>query len=241
MNSSGEPIFRHFRKRRFIQAFGCTIRIELHSFSRLFKIVILIRHYNSFFFFSSGRSERPWRLWLRLRRRGRRRAPLRGPRSPTPASRRSPLLGVRLRGLPTASPPQRPKAQEKAENGRAANARRQTQESRRLYDVSLGVPAQTPPGQGVLSAFHQMDKPWEGRLQVSGFEGGVPTMGLTQKQARHELWDDGPRFTLLLPEGHPGEGGRPAARLPVRGRAQRHCWDRLLASVDSSDQWQPVR
>lgn len=77
-----------------------------------------------------------------------------------------------------------------------------------------------------------MDEPRERRVQAGRLEGGVAAVGVAQEQARHELRDDGPRAALLLPARHPRQGGRPAARVPVRGRAQGHCGDRLLAGVD---------
>jgi len=40
-------------------------------------------------------------------------------------------------------------------------------------------------------------------------------VGPPQEQARHELRDDGSRSQVLLPERHPGQGGRSETRLPV--------------------------
>ena len=72
------------------------------------------------------------------------------------------------------------------------------------------------PGQRVLSQVHQVGQPREGHLQAGGQQGGVPAVGAAQEQARHELRDHGPRSQILLPEGHPRQGGRPETRLPVR-------------------------
>lgn len=79
-----------------------------------------------------------------------------------------------------------------------------------------------------------MDEPRKGRVQAGGLEGGVEAVGAAQEQARYELRDDGPRAALLLPARHPGQSRRAAARVPVRGRAQGHRRDRLLAGVDES-------
>lgn len=192
--------------------------------------------FNVFFVVSSERSERTRRVRLRVRR-GRRRAPLRGARAPAAAARRPPLLGVRLRRVPATPPPQQAQAQEEATLRRAARAWRQAQEPRRFHHVPVGIPAQAAAGPRVLPALHQVDQPREGRVQAGGLEGGVAPVGAAQEQAGHELRDDGPRAALLLPARHPRQGGRPAARVPVRGRAQGYRRDRLLAGVSES----PVR
>lgn len=183
---------------------------------------------------SSGR-ERARLVRVRVRRRGRRRAPLRRSGAAAAPSRRAPLLGVRLRRLPAASPPQQAEAQEEASHRCAPHPRRQAQEPRGLHHIPLGVPPQTPARQGVLPSLHQVDEPREGRVQTGGLEGGVAAVGAAQEQARHELRDDGPRAALLLPARHPRQGGRPAARVPVRGRAQGHRRDRLLAGVGADE------
>merc|ERR1712203_1087243 len=61
-----------------------------------------------------------------------------------------------------------------------------------------------------------------GGVQAGGQQGSVEVVGRPQEQARHELRDHGQGPEVLLPEGHPRQGGRPEARLPVR----RHptCW-----------------
>lgn len=184
-------------------------------------------------FVSSGRRERARRVRLRVRGRGRR-APLRRARAAAPAARRPALLSVRLRRLPAAPPPQQAQAQEAAAHRRAARARRQAQEPRGLHHLPLGVPPQAAAGPRVLPAVHQVDEPREGCVQARRLQGRVAPVGPPQEQARHELRDHGPRAALLLPARHPGQGGRPAPGLPVRGRAQRHCRDRLLARVGES-------
>lgn len=180
----------------------------------------------------SERRERARRLRLRLR--GRRRAPLRRARAAAAAARRAALLGVRLRRLPAPPPPQQAQAQEAAAHRRAPHARRQAQEPRGLHHLPLGVSPQAPPGPRVLPALHQVDEPREGRLQAGGLEGRLPAVGAAQEQAGHELRDDGPGAPLLLPARHPRQSRRPAARVPVRGRAQGHRRDRLLSRVGSA-------
>ena len=68
----------------------------------------------------------------------------------------------------------------------------------------------------MLSQVYQVGQPGEGDLQAGGQQGGVPAVGAPQEQAGHELRDHGPGAEVLLPEGHPRQGGRPEARLPVR-------------------------
>lgn len=99
-----------------------------------------------------------------------------------------------------------------------------------IHDVPLGVPAETPPGQGVLSQVHQVDQQGEGRLQAGRLEGGVQAVGYAQEQARHELRDHGKGPEVLLPARHPGQGGRPAAGVPVRGGPQGYSRNRLYGS-----------
>ena len=86
----------------------------------------------------------------------------------------------------------------------------------------MGVPAGSVAGPGVLSVVHQVVGQTEGGVQAGGQQGSVEVVGRPQEQARHELRDHGQGPEVLLPEGHPRQGGRPEARLPVR----RHptCW-----------------
>lgn len=95
----------------------------------------------------------------------------------------------------------------------------------------MGILAQTPPRQGVLPEIYQMDEQGKGSVQVGGFEGGVEAVGDAQEQARHELRDDGTRPEVLLPEGHPGEGGRSEAGLPIRGGPEGYNRNRLYGRV----------
>lgn len=88
------------------------------------------------------------------------------------------------------------------------------------HHLPLGVPPQAAPGQGLLPQVHQVEQPREGRLQTGGQQGRLPAVGSAQEQAGHELRDDGAGAALLLPARHPGQGGRPAPRLPVRRCAQ---------------------
>ncbi|KAL4713576.1 hypothetical protein ACJJTC_006164, partial [Scirpophaga incertulas] len=180
----------------------------------------------------SGRRPRARRVRVRVRGRGRR-APLRRARAAAPAARRAALLRVRLRRLPAAPPPQQAEGQE-APAARAARARRQAQEPRGLHHVPVGVPAEAAAGPRVLPALHQVDQSREGRVQARRLQGRVAPVGAAQEQAGHELRDHGPRAALLLPARHPGQGGRPAARVPVRRRAQGHRRDRLLARVSGA-------
>lgn len=180
---------------------------------------------------SSGCGGRARGVRVRLRRRGRR-APLRRARAAAAAARRPALLRVRLRRLPAAPSPQQAQAQEEAAHRRASRAWRQAQEPRGLHHLPVGVPAEAAAGPRVLPALYQVDEPREGRVQAGGLEGGVAAVGPAQEQARHELRDDGARAALLLPARHPRQGGRPAPRVPVRGRAQGHRGDRLLARVE---------
>jgi len=103
----------------------------------------------------------------------------------------------------------------------------------------MGVPAQAAPGQRVLSQVHQVGQPREGHLQAGGQQGGVPAVGAAQEQARHELRDHGPRSQVLLPEGYPGQGGRPEASVPVRGCSQdwRHCRGGLRRRLSRDTQY----
>lgn len=101
----------------------------------------------------------------------------------------------------------------------------------------MGVPAGSVAGPGVLPVVHQVVGQTEGGVQAGGQQGGVPVVGRPQEQARHELRDHGPRAQVLLPARDPGQGGRPAPRLPVRRRAQdrRHPRGRLQRRIGSSD------
>ena len=82
--------------------------------------------------------------------------------------------------------------------------------------LSLGVPPLLAAVPQLLPKTHQVGGQREGRVQDSGQQGGVPAVGAPQEQAGHELRDHGPGAEVLLPEGHPRQGGRPEARLPVR-------------------------
>lgn len=99
-----------------------------------------------------------------------------------------------------------------------------------LHDVPLGVPAEAPAGQGVLPQVHQMDQQGEGCLQAGRLQGGVQAVGHAQEQAGHELRDHGEGTEVLLPARHPGQGGRPAAGVPVRGGPQGYSRNRLYRS-----------
>lgn len=103
--------------------------------------------------------------------------------------------------------------------------------ARGLDDVSLGVSAKVATGPGVLSPVHKVDQPRARRVQARGQQGRVEALGSAQEQARHELRDDGTGVEILLSAGYPGQGRRTEARLPVRGRAQGHCRDRLHGRV----------
>jgi len=62
-------------------------------------------------------------------------------------------------------------------------------------------------------------------------------VGPPQEQARHELRDDGSRSQVLLPERHPGQGGRSETRLPVCRCSQdrRHRRGGVLRSLSTRE------
>lgn len=86
----------------------------------------------------------------------------------------------------------------------------------------MGVSAQAAAGPRVLPAVHQVDEPGQGRLQARRLEGRLQAVGHAQEQTGHELRNDGARPPVLLPARNPGQGRRPAARVPVRGRPEGH-------------------
>jgi hypothetical protein len=49
----------------------------------------------------------------------------------------------------------------------------------------------------VLPEVHKVEQQGEGDLQAGGQQGGVPPLGTTQEQARHELRDHGPRSQVF--------------------------------------------
>lgn len=61
----------------------------------------------------------------------------------------------------------------------------------RKYIVPLGVFDCFAAGQECLSQIHQVDQLGKGHIQTCGLQGCVSVMGQTQKQAGHELRDNG--------------------------------------------------
>lgn len=98
----------------------------------------------------------------------------------------------------------------------------------------MGVPVEAAAGPRILSSVHQVDEQGTRCVQAGGQQGGLAAVGPAQKQAGHELRDDGTCFAVLLPARHPRQGRRPATGVPVRGRAQGHRRDRLHGSVRPS-------
>ncbi len=49
----------------------------------------------------------------------------------------------------------------------------------------------------MLPEVHKVEQQGEGDLQAGGQQGGVPPLGTTQEQARHELRDHGPRSQVF--------------------------------------------
>ena len=83
----------------------------------------------------------------------------------------------------------------------------------------MGVPLVFTPVAQLLPRLYQVGGQGEGRVQAGRQQGGVQAVGAPQEQARHELRDHGPGAEVLLPEGHPRQGRRPEAGLPVRGHS----------------------
>ena len=67
-----------------------------------------------------------------------------------------------------------------------------------LRHVPVAVPAAAATSQGLLSALHQMDGPRTRSLQASRLQGRLTSLGSSQEQARHELWNHGPRAQVGL-------------------------------------------
>jgi len=70
--------------------------------------------------------------------------------------------------------------------------------SRRFHDVPVGIFAQIVAKLGLLSEIHQVVESGKGRIQIGRLQGGVEALGRTQKQAGHELRDDGTRSQVIL-------------------------------------------